>query len=445
MNRMEDWALAYVVNALWQIPLVFAGAWLAARLASRMGPRAEHRVWVCSLLAQIALPACPARPTEIWHMVTRLLGFGAARGGGDTRVLFGPAAGLASGWLHLPRFLAAVLLLACAGAALYCIARLAWGLVRMRRILRHADPVDLHGDLAQSWRGSCAVFAARVHPRMFAPSIASSTLISGPVTAGASSLLVPEGFLARMSATEFDTLLAHEFAHIERRDFLKNLAYGLVSLPVVWHPALALTRASMAETRERVCDALAADAIAGPVRYARSLLRLASMLSTAAPAGALHALGIFDSNHLERRIMNLTGKRSQIHGARRLIVLTACVALGAAACTSALALRVAVDDQAKSAKIPTHVDVKNLKLIYKVPPEYPAQAKADRLSGTVILNVVVGKDGSVENIQVEKSLREDCDQSAIDAVRQWKFAPVLVNNEPIEVKTTIEIHYSLKK
>ena len=88
---------------------------------------------------------------------------------------------------------------------------------------------------------------------------------------------------------------------------------------------------------------MAAEAVSGRERYARSLLRLASILSTAAPSGALHALGIFDSNNLERRIMNLTAKHTQIRGLRRLAVLAACAAFGAAACTSALALRMEVN------------------------------------------------------------------------------------------------------
>lgn len=445
MSRMEDWALAYIVNALWQIPLVYLAAWLGARLAARIGPRAEHRVWVCALLAQVAIPACSASPAELWHVVAKLLGLSAARGGGETRVIFGPATGLASGWLHMPRALAAVLLIACAGTALYFAVRLFFGVANTRRILRHAAPIDLQGDLAQSWRGSCAIFAARLHPRAFAPAIASSTMIGGPVTAGTSTLLVPEGMLARMSAAEFDTLLAHEFAHIERRDFLKNLAYGLLSLPVAWHPVLALTRVSVSETRERVCDAMAADATAGPARYARGLLRLASMLSTGAPAGALHALGIFDTNNLERRIMNLTGKQSHLRGVRRLVVLAACVALGAGACTSALALRIAVDQQTKSKKAPTHLNIDRLKLVSKINPEYPPQAKKDHVSGDVALTVVIGKDGSVENIKVLKGVREDLDRSAIDAVRQWKYEPVLLNGDPIEVETTIHVIYSLAK
>ncbi|MGB9416344.1 MAG: hypothetical protein WCB58_08505, partial [Acidobacteriaceae bacterium] len=103
-----------------------------------------------------------------------------------------------------------------------------------------------------------------------------------------------------------------------RHDFAKNLLYGLVSLPIAWHPLVWRTRARVAESRELVCDAMAADAIAaeavgGRKHYAQSLLRLASMLSAGPRVAPLHALGILslntDARIFERRIMTLTHKR----------------------------------------------------------------------------------------------------------------------------------------
>ncbi|HTX77111.1 MAG TPA: M56 family metallopeptidase [Terracidiphilus sp.] len=445
MTRFEDWVLAYLVNALWQIPLVFASAWLAARLASRLGARAEHRIWVAALLAQAALPSCSLSPARLWSVLRSLITWGNAPGG-ETHVVLSSGVATGSGALYLPPVVAALLLVVCAGGALYYAARMAWGLVATHNIVRRAEPLPLEGEFAACWASARRVFSALSGDPGFAPALASSAGVSGPVTIGSRMLLLPPGFLNQIPAAEFDALLAHEFSHMARHDFAKNLVYALVSLPVSWHPAVALTRARLGESRERVCDAMAADAVSGRERYARSLLRLASLLSSAAPAGVLHALGIFDSNNLERRIMNLTGKSTQLHGLRRMAVLAACVAVGAIACTSALALHADVNQpSAKSPNGPVHVKADHLKIVNKVPPVYPPQAKADRLTGTVTLDVVVGKDGSVENIKVAKSLRDDCDQSAIDAVRQWKFEPVLLSGEPIEVKTTIQINYSLKK
>ena len=67
------------------------------------------------------------------------------------------------------------------------------------------------------------------------------------------------------------------------------------------------------------------------------------------------------------------------------------------------------------------------------------------MQGKVVLDAVIGKDGSMENIKVVKSVRDDLDRSAIDAVKQWKYQPYLLNGDPIEVETTINIIYSLRK
>jgi len=73
-------------------------------------------------------------------------------------------------------------------------------------------------------------------------------------------------------------------------------------------PLLWLTRARLAETREMVCDDLAAEAVGGREGYARSLLRLARMLSDRKAPRILHAIGILDANIFERRVMYLTGE-----------------------------------------------------------------------------------------------------------------------------------------
>jgi outer membrane biosynthesis protein TonB len=56
----------------------------------------------------------------------------------------------------------------------------------------------------------------------------------------------------------------------------------------------------------------------------------------------------------------------------------------------------------------------------------------------------VGKTGDVENLKVVLGPRE-LQQSSLDAVRQWKYKPYLVNGDPVDVKTTISVVYSLQK
>jgi TonB family protein len=59
--------------------------------------------------------------------------------------------------------------------------------------------------------------------------------------------------------------------------------------------------------------------------------------------------------------------------------------------------------------------------------------------------VTISREGTVQDIHVTKSLGVNFDQSALDAVRQWVYKPYLLNGEPIEVKTSVTITYTLKQ
>ena len=83
-------------------------------------------------------------------------------------------------------------------------------------------------------------------------------------------------------------------------------------------------------------------------------------------------------------------------------------------------------------------------LLNKVVPVYPPEAKKARIQGTVVLDAVIGKDGKVENLRVVSGPSQ-LQQSSLDAVRQWTYKPYLLNGDPIEVKTTVNVVYSLGK
>ncbi len=235
--------------------------------------------------------------------------------------------------------------------------------------------------------------------------------------------------IAGLPQADLRTVIAHEFAHMRRNDFLKNLIYELLSLPASYHPALWLTRERIMETREVVCDQIAAP-IATPAsnsiearnEYARSLLRLASLLVTGMPIRTPHAIGILDANAFERRLMKLTQQPIQIRGPRRFALIAACTVLGVATCASALALRLSVNplpdstdknssQSADSLSVPPSAMAANV--ITKVSPKYPEEAKKERIQGTVVLNAIIGKDGSIEKLTVASGPKE-LQQSALD-------------------------------
>lgn len=81
-------------------------------------------------------------------------------------------------------------------------------------------------------------------------------------------------------------------------------------------------------------------------------------------------------------------------------------------------------------------------LIYRVQPIYPALARQARIQGAVQLRAVISKTGTIERLAVENG-HLMLAGSAIDAVRQWRYRPYLLNDEPVEIETEITVNFVL--
>lgn len=93
-------------------------------------------------------------------------------------------------------------------------------------------------------------------------------------------------------------------------------------------------------------------------------------------------------------------------------------------------------------RIPVGGNVQKASLIHQVTPTYPQMAKMARIQGTVRLHAIIARDGTIQQLEV-MSGHALLIQSALDAVRQWRYRPTLLNNEPVEVDTTIDVIFSL--
>ena len=98
--------------------------------------------------------------------------------------------------------------------------------------------------------------------------------------------------------------------------------------------------------------------------------------------------------------------------------------------------------KAAPARIRQGGNVQQAKLVNMVRPVYPPLAKQARISGTVRLHAIIAKDGSVIQLEVVQG-HPLLVQSALDAVRQWRYQPTLLNGEPVEVDTTVDVVFSL--
>ena len=81
-------------------------------------------------------------------------------------------------------------------------------------------------------------------------------------------------------------------------------------------------------------------------------------------------------------------------------------------------------------------------LLRQVNPQYPTQARQERVEGTVVLQAVIGKDGSVKNLNVVSG-PSALTKAAMEAVKQWRYRPFALNGEPVEADTQINVNFKL--
>ena len=81
-------------------------------------------------------------------------------------------------------------------------------------------------------------------------------------------------------------------------------------------------------------------------------------------------------------------------------------------------------------------------LVLQIKPLYPRLAMQARVQGTVVLQAVIGKDGTVRDLRVISG-HPLLVAAAMDAVKQWRYRPYLLNNEPVEVDTQVNVNFTL--
>jgi periplasmic protein TonB len=88
--------------------------------------------------------------------------------------------------------------------------------------------------------------------------------------------------------------------------------------------------------------------------------------------------------------------------------------------------------------------VQQAKLIRQPHPVYPPLAKQARISGTVHLSAIIAKDGTIQKLEVISG-HPLLVPAALEAVKQWVYQPTLLNGEPVEVQTTIDVNFTLSQ
>jgi beta-lactamase regulating signal transducer with metallopeptidase domain len=309
MNSLTSLLATWLINSLWQTAVITAAGALASRVASKSGPRAQHRIWVTTLVLAVVTPAIS------FHLPVIAGAHPIATGGipAEPAPLPRPAATVISGsGILLPQWILYVLVLGYSAILLMSALRKVRSLWWTRILIRDGFSASLSSQQNGIWQ-DCRKFFGLADARLL-----HSTRIRGPVTVGVLPpvLLLPENFSTACAAHDFRAAVAHECAHMRRHDFVKNLLCELLSLPLAFHPAVWLIKSRIAQTREMICDDMAAGFTTDSRGYAESLIRLVNLISLAPPASPANAIGIFDANILERRIQRM--KTKQQHVSRRM-------------------------------------------------------------------------------------------------------------------------------
>jgi beta-lactamase regulating signal transducer with metallopeptidase domain len=332
--RVEELLATFVLNALWQVPMLALLAAAAGRVLGRAPARYRHLVFSAAL---VLAAASPLRSTLLpRQQAQRAAASAPARAERATanaadravRPWTTSAATLAvpPAWLPWVAGLHAAFLLSRA-------ARLARALVRTAQLAArtsHARCPERLMRAGEECRRAIGGGTARLS--------ASEDVVS-PMTLGIrrARIVLPAAFVAEASDADLRGALTHEMAHVARRDYLANLLSEAVFLPVAFHPAAGYLHRRVAESREMACDEAAA-VVVGVRAYAATLLRLARSACT--PPRAVHALGALDGGFLEERMKQLVSHASSMRPASAgricLVSLVALTAAGVAASAAAL-------------------------------------------------------------------------------------------------------------
>jgi Zn-dependent protease with chaperone function len=387
MNSIPEIAVTYLTNTLWMTCVIAAVTVLLSRALHRCPASHRHGLWVAALLLAVLLPLASLRGSrnndapkhksvETGSMVQAetVLSGGVSwlrwrrmRHDGQP-IQFGP-------------FWVALVTMLYLGFISYRAVRLYWGWRSLQAMLCKATEAQIPPSVGTVVGRCHSLLGVEPVP------ILSSLEGRGPATLGIRNpvLVLPEWFLSQASEDELSSTLCHELAHVRRHDFLMNLAYEFIMLPICFHPAAALIKNRIDQTRELACDEIAAESLSTGTQYARSLLRIAQwMAANQSPTTVGYAMGLFDTNTLEARIKNVIAKSNHFRKSSARASALGASGLLVAMCLGVSGFSIQVTQaQGRHADFQPFVGIWQAKLKGKIFATITSEKKQDKLTGTV--------------------------------------------------------------
>ncbi len=340
-----------------------------------------------------------------------------------------------------------------AGAGLF-LSRLLLGLVRLRSLRRAGRPL-----VDPAWLASAR---SELAPRA---SFVVSEAVSSPATFGLRRpvVLLPPDFTS-LARERQEAMALHELEHARRGDWGFVVLEELLRAALFFHPAVHWLVSRVRLAREQTVDAAVVRRLGGRDAYLRSLVDAARV---AGRARAVPAAPFLRESHLRERVdLLLKGvAMSRLRTAAHVALTAAALVLAFAWVSSAVPL-VAVQTTEAAVTVADEpiAPPSEPRLVHKVNPAYPAEAKAAGTQGVVVVRLVIGKDGAVKEASVVASaptlerikelkpaegmatvLEGDprLAEAAVDAVKQWRYEPMRKDGKPVEVKALVTVNFKL--
>lgn len=333
MKIANQLLLTFVINACWQIALIVSFAALSGRFLRQSSARFQHALWVSGLLLCLAVPlltsVVPSIDWPVWETASQR----ATTAGPAYQQRFDETSGNLtqvlpemSSKLVLNRTLGFSVLLVFLLIFSYQTLKLtrAWWITR--KIKASSFKVEV-GTNVEAILDRCRQSIPARFERQI--EVLFSESVSVPITLGLlhPKIILPGELLTETSDDLLTSAIGHEFVHIARRDYLLNLIYEFLYLPISFHPAAALMRRRVKQTRELRCDELVASEILQPEVYAHSLVVLAGSAPFTGRLSPITTVGIADADILETRIMSLLKKSEPNHRWKRIPLLVSVILL----------------------------------------------------------------------------------------------------------------------
>jgi TonB family protein len=344
---------------------------------------------------------------------------------------------------------------------LFMLFRFALGAISLRNLKKGMVEVD-DPRIDAILQSAEKLFPKRMKTQMFVSQKAPYPMAIGVIKP---IILIPDHLLTKLHDSQIKGILLHELSHIHHRDLVTGLIQRFITAMNWWNPLAYALSTSYSRAREEISDnhvLLQNDS----KEYAECLINLAEKttlwkrLSVSVGLASPHIPLKNRVKHIlaKERIMDTNLKKSTI---AVMVVAAFLLVLGISGSRLIFATaepEVMVEkadlvlpevqeqdkkEQEKEKVADVGKDVKPPKLIRKVEPRYPDEARKAGIEGTVTVEATTDNRGRVQKVKVLRSIPE-LDQAAVDAVKQWVYEPMIIDGKPHGIVFTITCRFSLK-